>query len=652
MSKILKSLDLFSTPFFFNIENNQQKRKTAFGGLVSIAVFSLSLAYFTYICYLYSNNKIDPTVNQTQKVINEDFFMTIQNSILAFQIYLPNGQNLDEFQTEKGKRYVLPTASYKSPDPNNNDQTKSTNINLIKCKDPDLATFYCFDFTPISSMENQMDIGYDANILGKYSFEIVIIICDASILDPSLNCASQQQFRQDFLRISTSFTIKITTQYYNTQTKQLEKFTRNQLVSVSDGLTSVSQINLLRTNQQITQGFLLQQRQSNVFFSDYDIRDIYFTKQFIFEEYGSIFNILTVIQFQIGNIEVLQQIQYPLFTYVLAQFASVFNVLLIFGIVGQLFSQNQLILDFAEVQLKSYFKASAYNILKQINISKHRIEDFSLSKHLTSVYFQIKNKQLLPYFNKYLNINIFKRIKILIMAQFFDQSMQGQDSQQIKLFKELINETQNQISITELQQELMQMKIIIRLLLSKEQFAAIQLCGYFINSEKELLQNNLKQSFKDKIEQNPQLENNFQETIILKKETNLNQIEENKKIGESYSAKSDKKYNQVDNCNNLIQKIENTQDNNDQKESKHQKVLEININDRNNNSYISENNQLYDKKIQQKYENHLDALQQIEKNQEYFESCIQKFLDKKLDKSELDKRILGCMIGFDQQELG
>ncbi|KAL4495409.1 hypothetical protein ABPG73_022454 [Tetrahymena malaccensis] len=418
MSKILKSLDLFSTPFLFNLQNNQQKRKTAIGGLVSVTVFCLSLSYFTYICYLYFNNKIDPTVNQSQKVINENFFMTIQNNILAFQVYLPNGQTLEQFQKQQGLTYIIPSIYYKQPDPNNIYQIQSIPIDFIKCKDPDLDQFYCFDFTPISNMENQMDFGYDANLVGKYMFEIAIIICDSSLFDPSYNCASEQQFRKDFLRIATSFFIKITTQYFNTQTKLFEKFTRNQLISVTDGLTPVSQISLLRTNQEVTQGFLFQQKQNNIFFSDFALRNIYFTKSFIFEEYGSQFNILTVLQFQIGNLEILQKIQYPLFTYVLAQFASVFNVLLIFGIVGQLFSQNQLMLDFAEIQLKSYFKASAYNILKQINISKISIEDVSLSKRLTSVYFQIKNKSFLPYLNKYLNINFFKKYTFFLIKIF------------------------------------------------------------------------------------------------------------------------------------------------------------------------------------------------------------------------------------------
>ncbi|KAL4495410.1 hypothetical protein ABPG73_022455 [Tetrahymena malaccensis] len=241
------------------------------------------------------------------------------------------------------------------------------------------------------------------------------------------------------------------------------------------------------------------------------------------------------------------------------------------------------------------------------------------------------------------------------MARFFDQQMGEKDSQQIKLFKELINETQKQLSITELQQELMQMKIIIRLLLSTEQFAAIQLCGYFIKSEKQHLNNELKSSFKHKLEQNQQIQNNLYETKSLNKENNLNQIEENKKINESYSIKSDQKYNQEENCNKFIQSIENILDYNDQKDSQNQKIsnsLQKNMNYKINNEDISENSQKDDKIIQQKYENHLDSIQQVEKNEKYFEACIQRFLNSNLNKSELDKRILGCMIGFDFKELG
>ncbi|KAL4496437.1 hypothetical protein ABPG72_014667 [Tetrahymena utriculariae] len=584
--------------------------------------------------------------------------MNIENNILAFQIYLPDGQTLDQIQEQNGVRYVIPTASYVSPNPDPNEMPKQTFIDMIQCQDPNLLGFYCFDFTKISHMQNQMEIGYDAQQLGQYKFEIDIIICDDSIYGPSANCASDQQFRQDFLKLFTQFVVKITTQFYNTQTQQFEKFTRNQSVSVSDQLTSIFQINLQRTNQEITEVFLFQQKKKNIFFSDYTVREEYFTQSFIFQELGNLYKVLTIFQFQIANVEILQKIQYPLFTYVLAQFASVFNVLLFLGIIGQIFSQNYLILDFAEIQLKSYFKASAYNILKQINISKLKVEDVSLSKHLTSMYFQIKNKTFLPYLNQYLNISFLKRIKILFMARFFDQKMGDDDSQQIRLYKELINETQKQLSINELQKELMQMKIILRLLLSKEQFAAIQLCGYFINSEKQILQNKITSTVKNKIEQNQQQQNNFHEIHeieLLNNGKKTNYIEENKIINDKNFDKSQQRYDQVEDHNKFIQSVKNIQDINDEKESQDfqiQSFLQKNMTAKVNNDRSTEQNQLNENAIQEKLENHLEAIQQIENNENYFEDCIQKFLDNKMNKSELDERILGCMIGFNHQELG
>ncbi|KAL4463109.1 hypothetical protein ABPG74_007110 [Tetrahymena malaccensis] len=633
MSNFLKSLDLFPTPFFFNLQNNEQKRKTAFGGIVSIAVFSLSLAYFTYICYLYANNKIDPTVNYSQKVINENFNMTVQNNVIVLQIYLIDGKPLSQLEAEKGVRYIIPSVSYQQPNPIVGEKALSTALSLIQCQDPDLSGLYCFDFTQISGMQNQMDIGFDAAYLGKYMIQVTILICDSQILGPSANCASYQQFREDFLKISTNFQIRITTQYYNVQTKQFEKFSRNQQVQVSESLTSVFQISLQRTSQEITQGFLFQQKQKNTFISDYQIRETYFTSAFIYQEFGGFINILTVFQFQIGNIESLQQVQYPLFTYVLAQFGSVFNVLLILGIVGQIISQNALVLDFAEIQLKSYFKATAYYILKQINASKLKVEDISLSKHLTSM------------------------IKILIMSRFSDQKMSNKDSQQIILFKELIKETQKQLSINELQKELMQMKIILRLMLSKEQYAAIQLCGYYVNNEKQDLQNKVVSTVKNKVEKNQQLQNNFHETQLLNNEKKLNQIEENKIIDEKNLDKSSQKYDkvQVEDSNKNIKSKKNLQDCNDEKEFQEfqiQSFLQKNITMKIDNDQNTENNQLNQNTIPQKPENHLDDIQQVENNEIYFEECIQKFLDKKMNKSELDERILGCMIGFNQYELG
>ena len=49
----IKKLDLFSKAFQFNVGVNQERKKTIFGGLISILIILISLSYFGYLTYLY-----------------------------------------------------------------------------------------------------------------------------------------------------------------------------------------------------------------------------------------------------------------------------------------------------------------------------------------------------------------------------------------------------------------------------------------------------------------------------------------------------------------------------------------------------------------------------------------------------------------------
>lgn len=72
--KVVRSADLFSLPFRFSVGGeNDKEKKTIFGGLVSISVIVLSVAYFAYLIYLYSANKIQPNIGSTETYARSPF---------------------------------------------------------------------------------------------------------------------------------------------------------------------------------------------------------------------------------------------------------------------------------------------------------------------------------------------------------------------------------------------------------------------------------------------------------------------------------------------------------------------------------------------------------------------------------------------------
>ncbi|KAL4478591.1 hypothetical protein ABPG74_006826 [Tetrahymena malaccensis] len=638
MSSIIKGFDIFSMPFAFNLQEKEYKRKTLVGGVISLIVISISAIYFGYLCYLYFNNYINPTINETYQTIDYDFSMPISNNQMAFQIFMSNGQTLDQFQQTAGVTYAIPLVNYIFPDLSNNSQLKQTPLNIIKCQDASLSGFYCFDFTPISNNQNAMNIGFDKNQIGNYRFEIGIALCNNQQFISTYNCASPAQIQSDFLKITNKLTMKLTTQKYNTQSQLYQQFTKKEQISIQDTLTNILKINLLKTNSTIQQGFITQNTQHQNYISDYNKENLYFTQSAVQQQNKNNLNLVSIIQIQIGSYELKQNIQYPQFTYILAQFMSAFNVILILGVIAQLSAQSEIVQDFAEVQLKFYFKHNAWKYL--ISKNKGKVQDLSLSQSLTQLHFQIQNLSFNHYLDKYLNLSFIKRTKLLFMNKLSAKAkIKNQEEQ---AFQTLIEQASQQLSVVDLQKELMQMKIMLKLLLSPEQYAAIQLCGYFFKNE--------NQDFGSS--------SSNQRAINKEKQNQCNYLNQGTK--QQLQGKLEQDLMSQENIKNELAKLKVNQQPQIQleaKESQDKKSLQKQENELITN-YIIQEDILKDAKdvnqienSESSIQNHLDIIEQINSNMELFQDFIQKFLDETNTKSEIDKRILSCMAGINNQNI-
>ncbi|KAL4486537.1 hypothetical protein ABPG73_003841 [Tetrahymena malaccensis] len=590
MKKQIEKLDIFSLPFAFNIFGNEKERKTIFGGCLSIIVICISITYFVYLCFLYFGNKITPSISQISQYMDQNQQMVLENNFLSFKIVLANGQSLVQLEQETNLVYYIIFAQYLYTDDENTKQYQQ--LSFTQCQDANLSDYYCLDFSNVSQNQKQMLLGYDSNNLGRYKIQIEILLCDPKYLGPGQQCATYEQILQKVLRIDTQIFVKMTTQQYNPKLQSFQSKIKQELLTLSDDVSVVSRLILQKATTTISSGFILQKEQTQTYFSNYDRSDSSFTFKFFEKQTGD--KILGLIMIYIGEDSVSQQIQFPQFTSLLAQFSSLFNTLLVVGIFCRILAESELIQDFVEVQIKFYYKFTALKLLESQDIKIERQKDVSLSSHLIDLYQQMQNMDYKLNINKYLNVGLFQRAKLFIMSAF-TQKLESNETQQVKLYKELVHQTQKQMSILELQKELMNLKIILRILLSEEQYAALKFCGYSIKNqlEKENIDEHKKQSEEEQIPQNLQNSNNIslKNNLMVELQAHENEINE--------------------------QKIQNNE------------LIAIN---------------------EESIKNHLEKIDKIDEDINYFETCIKNFLQNTSlsSQSEVDVRILGCMIGVQQ----
>ncbi|KAL4497981.1 hypothetical protein ABPG72_014838 [Tetrahymena utriculariae] len=665
MLQSIRQLDLFSIPFLFNILNNENKRKTIFGGVVSLVVICISVIYFSYLCYLYFQNQINPTISQISQYYDQNYSIQLQNNILAFQVILPYGKTLQQRENETGLIYINVLPFYIV------EGQQKTLLSFIECQDSSLNNFYCLDFSSVGNSQSQLDFNFEKDTQGKYKIELQFILCNSLYLLPNQKCATYQQIRQEVIRIETQATMIIQTQKYNPSNKRFEINKKSEAFGFSEGTSVYTQLKLQKGSTTINQGFVLQYKNTSEYLSDYSMYFSFLPFSFVKQEIN--LDLIGSVQIFLSDVGMSQQVQFPPFTSLLAQFSSVFNVLAVIGILCQVWSQNELMQDFVEVQLKSYFKHTAFHFLQNQKAQNPKIKDGSFVKHLTQIYNQIQSLQYKQYVDKYTKLGLFERIKLLIYSSF-NQKIKQQDNEEIKIFKALYSETQKQMSILELQKELIQIKIILKLLISAEQYAAIKLCGYSILTCKNYSEQikKLQEPQKDFDKYQEQQEQILSITNLHYDNMNIQDFQDVKQHKQKDYASAQSIKNQKSNQDpspkdvlddfqidhNFENKIFKSQlESMDKRFSGQKSKIQSPLSNRNQQidqfkDFIIEKDKNFQienelQSFQYNDTNHLEIIDQVDKDQNIFEQYLQKFLDKcnKGSQSDFEERILRCMVG-------
>ncbi|KAL4486483.1 hypothetical protein ABPG72_018437 [Tetrahymena utriculariae] len=504
----------------------------------------------------------------------QQFTMHFQESFLAIQIIMPSGQNLYDFQQQTGKVYlnILFVKSDSGID------FQATPQPLIPCRDNNLQGYLCLDSSKFGDGDNNFSLTYNRDNLEQYQYSIIFGICDPKYIKSPYICEDELVIRNTLISYSAQIIARINLNQFNTQTKQLEQRTIKEPFYFDITWGFYTQFHLQKTDLTKQQGLIIQNSEYSTYFSGFVRRDIFSSQQLIKSQLQM--NVLGTLEFFIGSESINLKIQFPQFTSLLAQFTSVFNSSLFLGIISKLFAESEIFSQVAEMQLKVYFKKSALFILKQLGQGENLQKD------------QKKKDE----------DKLFQKIIYIFLGQ-----IQKKEKETIyaKMLKQTVNQSNKALNIFEIQKELLQMKIIMRLILSVEQYAAIQLCGSKLPIFNEM-----------KNEQDQE----FVEDIKCEDSYIFNQVvSEDYKLEKSNKIKEDKQNNfEGKTQNNVLSFSKEKQDS---------------VRKFNGTIYpLSIEQQEFDKRKSDRHIkliSHLDKIDMIERDEGFFKACLDKFLQNK-----------------------
>ncbi|KAL4435502.1 hypothetical protein ABPG74_020278 [Tetrahymena malaccensis] len=534
---IAQKVDFFSSPFSFLL-GGQKKKQTSAGGFLTIAALSLSLVYLCYLLILYFDNKLLP--KKTQKMVNKTTRQEIyQNQSMFGFTFNTGGKTLKQLQPQGGLQYLIFQAQYQY---STSLTSNYINIPIIECQDPNFDGYQCLDFT--NQPEQVKTLFLDPSQISMSMYSLTIQPCQGQP-----NCASPADISNQIISNNFSFFLKLKVSQYNEQTKSVEDSFIIENLYFDDSLSFISYYSLTQTITTVNNGILFQISNIYNYLSGFTKSVSYFSQNNLQQKAG--FTGYAQLQFYLDQNQSQDQIQFPLITEVLAQFMPIFNILIALGILAKLFAESKIIEDISELYIRVYCKSTALKLLNAESIGQSKNINDSRSNNA-----QQKNSDPL---NKFDNSqrSLLTAEKVYQLQNQLDEKPENEKSQILKkgfiqflkqmllnlfnkdstkksIYQQVYSQAEKFVDIYEMYESLFQVKKAIKLLLSKDQYAALQFCGCDMNfdvfSDKNTnkIQHNSQKIVNQDIFQNLKNENQEQhqnQQLVLER---ISQTQENK----------------------------------------------------------------------------------------------------------------------------
>ncbi|KAL4445020.1 hypothetical protein ABPG74_018748 [Tetrahymena malaccensis] len=478
----LKRVDIFGSPFQFEMGVGNNKRQTKFGGCISLFVIIAALSYFIYLNYKFGSGQIQPKITSQLKKISSNFFLPFQINYIQFDIYNDETyKNLMQWQKEQNEELI----SYKATLLQSDDQGKMLQpieIPIALCSDLtdddtlDL-TAQCLDFSKLDKNLAQFKTFSKDGVDTRIHIAVNAVCSSAQVKD----CIFSQIFDDQVFSQANSFYFGINQMQFNTDTASLEPKLKNVFFNLDPSLITNSQVTLQVSQTTLQEGFLISKSTQYTHLSDV-------TNQESFRSRGatsSTANTPTIAEFYINlsSTQAIQTIQYAQYPEVLAQFVSILNVLLLLGIIGGIISKTDIQQYFIDLKLKEYYKQTAYKFLKQNEQNEEILIHSKLNKDdIIKANKYMEEKDLNEELSKKFKVSMFQRIFRTVIGEEKEDYNKKKRSDK-DLYEALFFQASQSQDVFEIQSELMRIRKILAMLITPQQYAAIKCCGASVSDQ-------------------------------------------------------------------------------------------------------------------------------------------------------------------------
>ncbi|CAD8145871.1 unnamed protein product [Paramecium octaurelia] len=381
MHKFLSSIekiDIFGVPISLLTHKNESKFQSIMGGIISIFLGSISLAYFLYIIAQWIDNEITPNVSSKQQTTGYAEFewkeTLIQLTLEDFTSYT------DPFRRENN--IITPLLF--------------TILGSTIIEDP--VPFFSMDTIPMTIflsngsliLNNAYEEDENHKVMKQYL--LVFATCSNDYEIAGKTCADEKTIN-DYLAEQHGFMfLTIRLNQLNYVTRELELFAKQYYLAFNPQRPIYSQIMLKQQETIIDDGVLFKNYQHYYFLNNYELINQEVDTSFMprvvsFMSNGKYdLDIFNSYLFRIDNISIVEEVTMPKLGQILAQIGSIVQLIFIFKYVviyyNNKLQENELLHDIITMYYPE-FKEVSLNVFNQFEIQME--EDGKLKSDLQNI---------------------------------------------------------------------------------------------------------------------------------------------------------------------------------------------------------------------------------------------------------------------------
>ncbi|CAD8077186.1 unnamed protein product [Paramecium primaurelia] len=443
--EFLRRIDQFGANYKPSYAYGEVQYRTSLGGLLSIILYGLSLAYLVYEMVLWKSGRILPKITSLQTEIETYQLSFDKVASFCLRRHKSIKDQIDPFDPN---HVVLIPMLYEIID-----DELQVPLPLLSTKKSDKHGTTLIELKDIQLSNNQhQSIKYP-----NKEYMLILQQCVQTILPQGWYCADEDIIKRFFNQRQNQLSIQTFFNQFNTSTRQLDLVEQDYYASIDNKTTYFSQITICTSNVSIDTGFILESLEIMEFPSSTQqyIQQMdldYFTHTFHKEVY-------VVFEFELGTLQQTVVIEYPKISEVLANIGSIISFFLFFSHFAYIINEKNLESKVVRTLIEMY-----YPQMKQITFEKN-------------------------FFGKVINI----RYQNQLIAISF-----------LKTYKKLLRIASAKLCLTNTLYEISRLQFIIRSICDKEVFRNCHEIGIILKSL-EIEPNSIKIDNNQNIDNNQEL---------------------------------------------------------------------------------------------------------------------------------------------------